>query len=124
MRTRFTRSRIRLAGALAGLLVVLGVAAALASGAQPAHAARAALTITHRNPVTVRGTGFQAQTHVRVTLFVGQKQVHRPLANARGTFTTTFSAVIDRCSGFTVTASQPGRATVFLHGAKPECPPA
>jgi hypothetical protein len=124
MRTRFTRSRIRLASASVALLVLLGVAAALASGAQPAHESRAALTISRRNPVTVRGTGFKAQTHVRVTLFVGQKQVRRPLANARGTFTTAFSAVIDRCSGFTVTASQPGRATVFLHGAKPECPPA
>jgi hypothetical protein len=124
MRNRLNRSRIRLTGALVALLVLLGIAAALASGAQPAHQARAALTITHRSPVTVRGTGFKPQTHVRVTLSTGQKQVRRPLANARGTFTTTFSEVIDRCNGFTVTASQPGRATVFLHAAKPECPPA
>ncbi len=124
MRIRFTRSRIRLAGAVVALLVLLGTAATLASGAQSAHQARAALTITRRNPVTIRGTGFKPHAHVRVTLVAGQEQVRRPLTGAQGTFTTTFSAVIDRCSGWTITASQPGRATVFLHGAKPECPPA
>ena len=124
MRTRLTRSRIRLAGALVALLVLLGAVAALASGAPRAHQARAALRITRSNPVTVRGTGFKPRARVRVTLLVGHKQTRRPLTNAHGTFTTTFSEVLDRCSGWTVAASQPGRATVFLHGAKPECPPA
>jgi hypothetical protein len=119
------RKRIRLAGALIALLVLLGVAATLAIGAPRAHQARAALVVTKRNPITVRGTGFKPNTHVRVTLLEAQKLVRRPLANSRGTFTVTFSAVvIDHCSGWTLTASQPGRATVFLHGPKPECPPA
>jgi hypothetical protein len=124
MRTRLHQSRIRLAGAVVALAVLLGLAATLASGAPRAHQARAAVVITHRNPLTLRGTGFKPHAHVRVTLIQAHKLVHRPLTNARGTFTTTFSVVIDRCSGWTLTASQPGRATVLLHGAKPECPPA
>lgn len=124
MRTRLNGSRIRLAGGLVALLVLLGAVAALASGAPRAHQARAALTITRRNPVTIRGTGFKPRARVRVTLVVGHKQTRRPLTNSRGGFTTTFSQVLDRCSGWTVAASQPGRATVFLRGAKPQCPPA
>jgi hypothetical protein len=116
--------RIRLAGILVVALLLVGLAATLAIGAPRAHQARAALVLTKRNPVTVRGTGFNPHTRVRVTLVEAQKVVRRPLASSRGTFTATFSAVIDRCSGWTVTASQPGRATVILHGAKPECPPA
>src|ERR1700755_2868016 len=118
MRTAFGRPRIRLNGAFVALLVLLGTAATLASGAPRAHQARATLTITHRNPVTIRGSGFKAHARVRGTLFLSTKQVRRPVNNAHGAFTTTFSAVIDRCSGWAVTASQPGRATVFLHGAK------
>ena len=107
------------------LLVLLATAATLAIGAPRAHQARAALVLTKRNPVTVRGTGFKPNAHVRVTLRSAKRLVHRPLANRRGAFTTTFSSVvIDRCSGWTVTANQPGRANVILHGPKPECPPA
>ena len=119
------RRRIRLAGALAAVLLLLATAATLAIGAPRAHQARAALVLTKRNPVTVRGTGFKPNTHVRVALLEAQKAVRRPLANSHGAFTATFSSVvIDRCSGWTVTASQPGRATVILHGPKPQCPPA
>ncbi len=118
------RKRVRLAGILVALLLLLGVAATLAIGAPRAHQARAALVLTKRNPVTVRGTGFKPNAHVRVTLAEPQKLLRRPLTSSRGTFTATFSAVLDRCSGWTVTASQPGRATVILHGARPECPPA
>ena len=119
-----SRSRIRLAGALVALLVALGAAAALASGAQNAHQARASLTLTTRNPITVRGTGFKPSARVRVALLDGGTTVRRPVTNARGAFTTTFSAVIDRCSAWSVTATQPGRAPVILRGAKPECAPA
>jgi len=121
MRSALSRSRIRFAGALAALL---GVAATLASGAPRAHQARAALVLVHRIPVTVRGTGFTPHARARVTLADVQKQVRRPLTSAHGTFTVTFSAVVDRCSGWTVIATQPGRPLVVLHGPKPECPPA
>jgi hypothetical protein len=119
------RRRIRLAGIVVALVMLAGTAATLAIGAPRAHDARATLAITSRNPVTVRGTGFKPRTRVRVALVEAHKLVRQPLASSRGTFTATFSsAVIDRCSGWTVTASQPGRATVILHGARPECPPA
>jgi hypothetical protein len=119
------RKRIRFAAALTALLLLLATAATLAIGAPRAHQARAALVLTKRNPVTVRGTGFRPNTRVRVTLLAAHRLVRRPLANRRGAFTTTFSSVvIDRCSGWTVTASQPGRANVILHGPRPECPPA
>jgi hypothetical protein len=119
------RKRIQLAGILTAFLLLLAVAATLAVGAPRAHQVRAALVLTKRNPVTVRGTGFKPNTRVRVTLLDTQKLVRRPMANSRGAFSATFSSVvIDRCSGWTVTASQPGRATVILHGPKPQCAPA
>jgi hypothetical protein len=119
------RKRLQLAGILIALLLLLATAATLAIGSPRAHQARAALVLTKRNPVTVRGTGFKPNARARVTLLAAQRQVRRPVANSRGVFTATFSSVVnDHCSGWTVTASQPGRATVILHGPKPECPPA
>jgi hypothetical protein len=48
----------------------------------------------------------------------------RPLTNRDGAFTVTFPAVIDRCSGWSVTATQPGRTPVMLRSpAKPACAP-
>ena len=116
---------MRLANLLVALIVVLGAAAALANGAQEGHQARAALALKNRNPVVVRGTGFKAHRRVTVTLFDGGTLVRRPMADRLGTFTASFPAVIDRCSAWSLTASQPGRAPVALHGAaKPECAPA
>ncbi len=124
MRNRPGRSPLRLAGLLVAVVASLSVAAALASGAQEAHQTRAGLALKSRNPVTVRGIGFKAHSRVTVTLFVGRKLVRRPLADRLGTFTASFPAVIDRCSAWSLTASQAGRAPVVLRGAKPECAPA
>ena len=125
MRTALSRSRFRLAGIVVVLLVALGLAATLANGAPTARQARAALVVTNRHPATVRGTGFKPSSRVKVTMAEGQTLVRRPLTNSSGTFTTSFPMVIDRCSGFTISASQPGRTTVVLRSpAKPECAPA
>ena len=124
MRAAFSRPRVRLTAALVVLVALLGAAAALASGAQSAHQARAALTLTSHDPVTVRGTGFKPNARVRVALLDGRTLVRRPVTNARGAFTTTFSAAIDRCSAWSITATQPGRAPVVVRGAKPQCAPA
>ena len=94
---------------------------AVADGEQ---SARAALTLTSGHPVTAAGTGFATRRRVRVTLFLEGKLVRRPTADGRGRFHATFPAAIDRCSAWTISASQPGRATVVLHGPKPACPPA
>ncbi len=108
-------SRIALAGALAALAVPAGAAAA--------H--RAALTLTSGHPVTVTGTGFTAHRRVRVTFVSDGRQVRRPRADGAGRFSATFPAVVDRCSIWTVRASQLGRATVILRGGpKPGCTPA
>jgi hypothetical protein len=125
MRTALSRSRFRLAGIMAVLLVALGLVATLANGAPTARQARAALVLTSRQPATVRGTGFKPKAQVRVTLLQGQKLVRQPRTNSSGTFTTSFPMVLDRCSGFAISASQPGRSTVVLRsGPMPECAPA
>jgi hypothetical protein len=125
MRTRFRRSQLRLAAVLVGLVLVLGAAATLASGAQTAHQTRASLTLKSLSPVTVQGSGFRPRTRVRVALVESQMLVRRPIVSSHGTFTTTFPAVIDRCSAWSISASQPGRAPAMLRGAaKPECAPA
>lgn len=115
-----TRSWIALAGAFAALVVPVSIAA----GEQRASPAGSALTLMSSHPVTVRGHGFAARTRVRVTLSMRGKLVRRPTADVQGRFTVAFPAVIDRCSAWTISASQPGRATVLLHGAKPACAPA
>ena len=110
---------------MAVLLVALGLVATLANGAPTARQARAALVLTSRQPATVRGTGFKPKAQVRVTLLQGQKLVRQPRTNSSGTFTTSFPMVLDRCSGFAISASQPGRSTVVLRsGPMPECAPA
>ena len=124
MRNRPGRSLLRLAGLLIALTATLGAAVALANGAQEAHAARAALALKSRDPVTVRCTGFKAHGRVTVTLFDGRSLVRRPVADRLGTFTAGFPAMINRCTAWSVTASQPGQAPVILRGAKPECAPA
>lgn len=75
--------------------------------------------------VTVRGVHFQPRKRVHVSLIAARTVSLNVVANGRGGFTVTFSSVvIDRCSSFSVLASQRQGATVMLHGAKPECPPA
>jgi hypothetical protein len=75
--------------------------------------------------VTVAGRHFKPRTRVRVTLAVTGTQSRKVQTDAQGAFTTTFSTAIDRCSSWSVTASQPGRAPVVIRGgAKPQCAPA
>ena len=77
------------------------------------------------NPVTIAGRGFKAHRRVHVRLMVGHTISRRPLANRAGAFTVQFPTVVDRCSGFTVTASQQNRPTVVLQvPPKPACAPA
>ena len=126
MRTPSSRTRFRRPGAVLALIVLAAAAwvaaTGLASATTSSHRA-AKLALVGNDPATVRGTGFKPRTRVRVT-FDGT-QVRRPVANAQGAFTATFQTVVDRCTTWSVTASQTGRATVVLRGpAKPECAPA
>ena len=127
MRTRSSRSRFRRPGAILALLVLAAAAWIAATGLAGANGNHRAtkLVLRSSDPATMRGTGFKARSRVRVTYVGAQTFVRRPVTNSLGTFTATFPTVVDRCSGFSVSASQPGRATVVLKSpAKPECAPA
>jgi hypothetical protein len=128
MRTPSSRSRFRRPAAILVLLVLAAAAWIAATGLAGARtgAHRAAkLVLRSHDPASVSGTGFKARSRVRVTYAGAQTFVRRPVTNSLGAFTTTFPTVVDRCSGFTVSASQPGRATIVLRSpARPECAPA
>ena len=97
--------------------LVLGHASG--AGARPV----AHLALVKANPVTVSGRGFRARVRVHLLLVDQRTLARRALANRTGAFTVTFPTVLDRCSGWSVTATQPGRAMVILRSpARPECP--
>jgi hypothetical protein len=128
MRTPSSRARPRRFGAILALLLLAAAASVAISGLASANTKthRAARLILKRtNPATVRGTGFRAHKAVRVKFVSAQTVVRHPVTNGQGSFTATFPAVIDRCSVYFVTATQPGRAQVVLRGRpRPECAPA
>ncbi len=104
------------------LLVAGALALANATGAGAVPTAR--LALVRMNPATVSGHGFRAHARVHLLLVANGTTSRRPVTNRFGAFTVTFSAVIDRCSGWRVTATQSGRAPVILRSpAKPECAP-
>jgi hypothetical protein len=114
-------------------VVVLAVGAVLviawALAADPfavAHGARGTpvLTLVQRDPATFRGRGFAPHTRVKATLVSSQTQTRRVRTDGNGGFTVVFATPIDFCSGFSVSAQQPGRAVVVLRGPRPECAPA
>ena len=100
-----------------GVLVLAG-----GSGARARPVAHLALVKSY--PVTVSGRGFRAHARVHLRL-VGQETItRRPMANRNGSFTVTFPTSIDRCTGWSLTATESGRAPVILRSpAKPECAP-
>lgn len=128
MRTPSSRPRSRRFGAILVLLLLAAAASVAISGLASAstnshHGAR--LALKRANPATVSGTGFRAHKAVRITFVSAQTFVRHPVTNGHGAFTATFPTLIDRCSGYTVTATQPGRATVVLRNRPlPECAPA
>jgi hypothetical protein len=128
MQLPLTRSTRRRTAAMIATLGLVIVGASILTGASAtAHRVRRpapTLTLAGRNPVTVSGHNFQPRIRVHVRLVIGQTLSRNPVANRAGAFTVTFAAVIDRCSSWSVLASQLHHATAVLHGAKPECPPA
>ena len=106
------------------ILAVIALAAAGLAGANTSSQRARRLVLKSRDPATVSGTGFKPRSRVRVTFVGAQTFVRRPVTNSLGAFTATFPTVVDRCTAFSVSASQPGRPTVVLKGAaKPECAP-
>jgi len=119
------RRRLTLVLVTAGLLAVAAIVGIASATTDQASASRASLRMVRLNPVTITGHGFKARRRVHVRLMVGHTISRRPLANRSGAFTVQFPTVVDRCSGFTVTASQQNRPTVVLQlPPKPACAPA
>jgi hypothetical protein len=99
---------------------VLVLSNASGAGARPV----AHLALVKGNPVTVSGHGFRGRRRVQLILVDRGTMTRRPTADRSGAFTVTFPTTIDRCRGWSVTATQPGRAMVALRSpAKPECAP-
>jgi hypothetical protein len=109
----------------ASLLAVAAIVGIASATTDQASTARASLRMVRLNPVTITGHGFKAHRRVHVRLVMGHTISRSPLANRAGAFTVQFPTVVDRCSGFTVTASQQNRPTVVLQvPPKPACAPA
>jgi hypothetical protein len=106
------------------LAAVAWIAASSLASASTPSLSTARLVLRHQDPATVSGTGFKPRTRIRVTFVGTETFVHRPVTNSQGAFTTTFQTAVDRCTAWSVTANQPGRAAVVLRGPKPECAPA
>lgn len=127
MPTPSSRARSRRFGALLVLLLLAAAASVVISSLASANtnSRRAKLTLKRTYPATVSGTGFRAHRAVRVKFVAAQTLVRHPVTNGVGAFTARFPTVVDRCSAWSVTASQPGRATVVLRGRPlAECAPA
>jgi hypothetical protein len=119
--------RRSLAGsAVALVLIVIAASVALGGSATAQREVRGApsLVVVDRSPMTVRGVRFTPRRRVNVTLVAGGMFSRHATPNAKGRFTVTFPAVIDRCTAWSVSASQLHHARVVLSGAKPQCPPA
>jgi hypothetical protein len=109
----------------AGLLAVAAIVGIASATIEHATRSSPSLRMINRNPATVTGRGFKPHRRVHVRLMVGHTLSRTPVANRAGTFTVQFPTVIDRCSGFTVTASQQNHPAVVLQAPpKPECAPA
>ncbi len=127
MRTAFRRPRARRFGVILALLLIAAAASIAANGlasASTSSGGGARLVLKRDDPATISGTGFKPRARVRVTFVSTRTFVRRPVANSHGAFTATFPTVTDRCTAWSVTASQPGHAPVVLRGAaRPECTP-
>jgi hypothetical protein len=116
----------RRAALLVATLALLVAGALVLSNASGAGARPTAhLALVKMNPATVSGRGFRPHVRVHLLLVASGTASRRPMANGNGAFTVTFPTGIDRCSGWSVSATQPGRAPVLLRSppVHPMCAP-
>ena len=104
--------------ALTATMIALGACVAAGSSSGPR------LVVLKRHPLTVQGRHFKPHAHVRVTLISSAQTTKRVTVSRSGRFTVTFTQTPDRCTQWTVRATQPGRAPVLVRGPKPQCLPA
>ena len=111
--------------ALAILIAAASLGTAAAAGA--AGQSQARLHILRAQPLTVRGTGFDARERVRVVVFAASTRQKMLQANAAGGFITRFSGVavsFGRCgTGLFVSARGSAGSFAALKRPAPECPP-
>jgi len=115
----------RIVGIVAALALLLFAASTVADGSAAANRSNAAptLRLIRLNPVTVAGRHFRPHRRVHVKLISGQTLSRDAVPDGHGAFTLAFTGgVFDRCSSFSVVATQRPGATVVLRGPKPECP--
>lgn len=109
--------------ALSALVAVLGAFAAVSSAASSSKTPHLKVLKTH--PVTVQGISFRPHAHLKVTFIASGQVSKRVTVGRNGRFTVTFTTTFaDRCTQWTVKVSQPGHATVMVHGPRPMCAPA
>jgi hypothetical protein len=117
-----TPRRATLSMAALALLICGALILSYASGAGARAVAH--LSLIKASPVTVAGRGFRAHVRVHLVLTARGTSIRQPRANGAGRFTVTFPTALDRCSGWRLTATQPGRSMVVLRSPpKPECAP-
>lgn len=122
--SRIRRSPHRVAFAVLAVAVAALVSVAVGSAAGSSPRPKPTLTLTRRTPATVVGHHFKADAKTQVTLASGAAKQTRTVKTGRhGGFTAKFSMAIDTCAGWSVSASEKGRATVTAHGPKPLCAP-
>lgn len=113
------RRSLKLFALMATVIAIAAVSSAAGSSSPPR------LRMIKLSPLTVQGSHFKPYAHVKVTLISAARTTKRVRAGRHGRFTVTFSsAVVDRCSQWTMKAIQPGHAPVLILGPKPACPPA
>jgi hypothetical protein len=110
---------------LIALLAAVSLGSVATAGA--ADQSQARLRIVRAQPLTLRGSGFEARERVRVVVFAGsirQKVLH---AGPAGGFTTSFTGVVvsfGRCgTGLFVSARGSAGSFAALKRPAPECPP-
>ena len=109
--------------ALTLTVVALGSLAAI-SEAAGGQFSTPQLIVVSSHPLTIAGRHFKPHSHVRVTLSSVGQTTKRVTVKGNGRFTVVFSTAVDRCTQWTVKATQPGHAPVFKRGPKPQCTPA
>ena len=109
--------------ALTLTLVGLGSLSAIGQAAG-GHSSTPQLIVVSSHPLTIQGRHFKPHAHVRVTLSSLGQTTKRVTVKGNGRFTVVFSTAVDRCTQWTVKATQPGHASVLKRGPKPQCTPA
>lgn len=102
-------------------LVALGSLIAISSAAGSSHAP--SLKPIKQHPFTVQGSYFKPHAHVKVTLMWTAKTTKTVTVGRYGRFTVSFNQAVDRCTQWSVRATQPGHASVLIRGPKPQCAP-